>query len=210
MAKEVRDEERLQWFARDMSAAQAEMQPVVRASEVNLGVGKGSYKHAALDDIDDMLRPIRTKYGFSITSDRVPRVGDGGGFVIISTLWHRSGHSITASFPLPLDSGPGRNNLQAAGSTDSYGRKYNALALFDIVRKNDDDGVAGGRHFIREDQIAQIAALIKETETDSDQFLRWVFSDDGSHNFEEIQQGDQFSAALNALLGKKRRRTPAP
>jgi ERF superfamily len=163
MAKELRDEARLQWFSRDMAAAQAEMQPVVKNAEVKLGEGKGGYKYADLAAIDDMLRPIRTKYGFSITSDREPRQGDGGGFVIKSTLHHRSGHYITASFPLPLDSGPGRNNLQASGSTDSYGRKYNALAFFDIVRKNaDDDGVAGGGNPIGNDQAARLVQLVKE------------------------------------------------
>lgn len=162
MARELRDEGRLQWFSRDMSAAQAEMQPVVRNAEVKLGEGKGGYKYADLEAIDEMLRPIRTKYGFSITSDRVPRA-DGGGFVITSTLWHRSGHFITSSFPLPLDSGPGRNNLQAAGSTDSYGRKYNALAFFDIVRKNqDDDGFAGGGNPVGKDQAARLKQLVEE------------------------------------------------
>jgi hypothetical protein len=167
MAKELRDEGRLQWFSRDMSAAQAEMQPVVRNAEVKLSkpgeADKGGYKYADLEAIDEMLRPIRTKYGFSITSDRLPRQGDGGGFVIVSTLWHRSGHHITASFPLPLDSGPGRNNLQAAGSTDSYGRKYNALAFFDIVRKNaDDDGVAAGGEPVTRDQAARLVQLVEE------------------------------------------------
>jgi hypothetical protein len=148
MAKELRAEEREAWFNRDMADAQAECQAVVRSSEVKLikdGKDLGSYNYASLDAIDEMLRPIRTKYGFSITHDRKPRQGDGGGLEVISTLRHRSGHSITASFPLALDSGPGRSNAQAAGSTDSYGRKYNAIGFFDVIRKNDDnDGALGG------------------------------------------------------------------
>lgn len=202
MAKELRDEGRLQWFARDMSSAQAEMQPVVRASEVNLGAGKGSYKHASLDDIDEMLRPIRTKYGFSITSDRIPRPGDGGGFVIISTLWHRSGHSITASFPLPLDSGPGRNNLQAAGSTDSYGRKYNALALFDIVRKNQDDDGKGGSQDLTEAQIAELESLIVETKTVRTAFFATMMT--GKIEGWEDIDAVHFDRLKNALINKKR------
>jgi hypothetical protein len=202
MAKELRDEARLQWFARDMSAAQSEMQPVVRASEVNLGPGKGSYKHAALEDLDEMLRPIRTKYGFSITADRIPRPGDGGGFIIISTLWHRSGHSITASFPLPLDSGPGRNNLQAAGSTDSYGRKYNALALFDIVRKNEDDDGKGGSHPLNEEQIGKLDALIAETKTNRTAFFATMLTGK-IEGYEDISS-EHFDRLLNALINKKR------
>jgi len=163
MAKELRDEERVQWFARDMSSAQAEMEPVVRAAEVKLGDGKGSYKYAALEHIDLMLRPIMTKYGFSITYDRSPRSADGGGYVVSGTLWHRSGHHITAEFALPLDSGPGRSNAQAAGSTDAYGRKYILLGFFNIVRKNeDDDGVAAGGEPVTRDQAARLVQLVEE------------------------------------------------
>lgn len=149
VVREWRQDDAKQWFARDLSAAQAECKAVVRASEVRLITkekeDKGGYDFASENDIDEMLRPIETKYGFAITHDRVPRQGDGGGLVVKSTLWHRSGHSITAEFPLALDSGAGKNNLQAAGSTDSYGRKYNRLGFFDVIRKGqDDDGAAGG------------------------------------------------------------------
>lgn len=170
MAKELRDEGMVQWFSRDMAAAQAEMQPVVRAAEVKLSKpgqeDKGSYKYASLENIDEMLRPIMTRYGFSVTYDRAPRpqdAGGGGGFIVTGTLWHRSGHSITASFSLGLDSGPGRSNAQAAGSTDSYGRKYILLGFFNIVRKNeDDDGVGAGGEPITQDQAARLVQLADE------------------------------------------------
>ena len=139
-------------FNRDMSKAQARCQAVVREREAKMG-DKGSWKYADLAAIDLMLRPIMTEFGFSITYDRKPRSGDGGGLEIIGTLRHRDGHSITASFPLALDSGPGRNNAQAAGSTDSYGRKYVLLGLFNIVRKDEDtDGVDAGGQPLRADE----------------------------------------------------------
>lgn len=167
MAKELRDEERLQWFSRDMASAQADMQPVVRAAEVRLSkpgeADKGGYKYASLEDIDKMLRPIMTRYGFSVTYDRAPRGQDGGGYVVTGSLWHRSGHFLTASFSLSLDSGPGRSNAQAAGSTDAYGRKYILLGFFNIVRKNeDDDGVAAGGSPISLDEAAQVKKLVDE------------------------------------------------
>ena len=148
MQERAEDRQALRAFAVDMAAAQSECQAVVRSAEVKLGKAgedKGGYKYAGLDTIDEMIRPIMTKYGFSVTYDRAPRQGDGGGFNVTGTLWHRGGHSITASFPLPLDSGPGRNNLQAAGSTDTYAQKYILIGFFRIVRRNDDDdGFAGG------------------------------------------------------------------
>jgi len=149
MQERAEDRQAQRLFAIDMAAAQSECQAVVRRHEAKMitkeGENKGSWTFADLNDIDEMLRPIRTKYGFSVTHDRRPRTGDGGGLEVISTLLHRGGHSITASFPLALDSGAGKNNLQAAGSTDSYGRKYNVLGFFDVIRKNDDnDGADAG------------------------------------------------------------------
>lgn len=163
MQSTMEDRQARREFNQDMAAAQSECQAVVRASEVKLGEGKGGYKYAALEDIDEMLRPIMTKYGFSVTFDRVPRQGDGGGLVITGTLRHRGGHEITGSFALPLDSGPGRNNLQANGSTDAYGRKYVLMGFFNIVRKNaDDDGVAAGGSPITLDEAAQVKRLVDE------------------------------------------------
>lgn len=166
MQERAEDRQAIREFAIDMAAAQSECQAVVRNAEVKLGKegeGKGGYKYAALEDIDEMIRPIMTKYGFSVTYDRVPRQGDGGGFVVTGTLWHRGGHSITASFPLPLDSGPGRGNLQAAGSTDTYGQKYILIGFFRIVRKGaDDDGLAAGGSQVSFDEAAIIKKLVDE------------------------------------------------
>ncbi|HXJ61918.1 MAG TPA: ERF family protein [Verrucomicrobiae bacterium] len=166
MQERAEDRQALRAFAVDMAAAQSECQAVVRNAEVKLGKegeNKGGYRYAALEDIDEMIRPIMTKYGFSVTYDRAPRQGDGGGFVVTGTLWHRGGHNITASFPLPLDSGPGRGNLQAAGSTDTYGQKYILIGFFRIVRKGaDDDGVAAGGLPITFDEAAQIKIMVEE------------------------------------------------
>lgn len=202
MAKELRDEEKIQWFARDMAAAQAEMQPVIRRAEVNLGKDKGGYKFADAVDIDEMLRPIMTKYGFSVTYDRDPRAQDGGGYVVTGTLWHRSGHYITAAFSLGLDSGPGRSNAQAAGSTDTYGRKYILLGFFNIVRKGEDDDGAmnAGAEPITRDQAARLKQLVDEAgiaagETDLDRrasIMGW-FSDEISYPikaYTEVRQED--------------------
>lgn len=167
MQEQAEDRQAIRMFATAMAAAQSECQAVVRASEVKLikkdgdkVEDKGSYKFASESGIDAMIRPIMTKYGFSVTHNR-ERVE--GGLLVKSTLWHTGGHTITAEFPLALDSGAGKNNLQAGGSTDSYGRKYNLLGFFNIVRKGqDDDGVSGGAAPISLDEAAIIKKLVDE------------------------------------------------
>jgi hypothetical protein len=167
-------------------------------------------KYPKWEDILEAIQPILAEEGFALTFGMEPRA-DGGGLLVHGILIHGAHEHHGPAVPVPLDTSGGKNNAQSYGSTTSYGQRYATKALLNLRWEGeDDDGVAGGREFIRADQIAQISALINETETDPVQFLRWVFSDEGSHNFSEIQQGDQFSAAVNALMAKKRRKTPAP
>jgi hypothetical protein len=48
---------------------------------------------------------------------------------------------------LPADVGKGRNDVQAIGSSVSYGKRYAAMAMLNLITRGlaeDDDGQAGG------------------------------------------------------------------
>lgn len=160
---------------------------------------------AKWEDIARVIEPMLEAEGFRLMFDSQPRTADGGGLIVTGMLLHRDGHSKTASMPLALDTGPGRNNLQAMGSTLSYGKRYCTEMLLNVVRElDDDDGVTGGAQFIRPDQIAQITALVNETKTDPPEFMRWIFNDAEPHNYGEIP-AERFTSVVNALMSKKRR-----
>lgn len=56
-------------------------------------------------------------------------------------LTHRAGHCRTSERFCRPDPGPGRNDIQAEGSGESYGRRYLTLAVWNIVTVGaDDDG----------------------------------------------------------------------
>jgi hypothetical protein len=117
---------------------------VGRAGTASLG-GKGSYRFARWEDMDEVIRPLLRSAGMwlSFDSKREP----DGGMTINGTLSHEAGHSASASIYLPVDTGPGRNPLQQMGSTISYGKRYTAEMLLNIVREDeDDDGRAGGAY----------------------------------------------------------------
>ena len=178
--------------------AQAIMPRVKKNGTIDLG-GKGSIPFATWEDVDTVLRPIMVQHGFSISFDTTAR--DGGGAGISATLRHAAGHAKTVSIPLPLDSGPGRNNLQAMGSTLSYGKRYLAEMLFNIVRTGqDDDGKYGGTEFISHDQAKQLDVLITETGSDRAKFLE-------TFQLAHMLNMDQptFTRALNMLNAKKAR-----
>lgn len=173
---------------------------VKKNGRVDLGTGKGGYDFATWPDMDDVLRPLMEREGFTLSFNMETK--EGGGAIVSGTLLHIDGHSRTASVPLALDAGAGRNNLQAMGSTLSYGKRYVAEMLFNIVREDnsDDDGKLGGTVFITAAQIAEIEQLIIDGGIPRDPFLEWM----GAVRVENIQAAD-FTKAKNALLKRARK-----
>ena len=172
---------------------------VKKNGRVDLGAGKGGYDFATWEDMDDVIRPLMEREGFTLSFNMEHK--EGGGAVVSGTLLHIDGHSRTVTVPLALDSGAGRNNLQAMGSTLSYGKRYVTEMLFNIVREGtDDDGKLGGTVFITAEQIEEIERLITEGGIPRDGFLEWM----GAVRVENIQAGD-FTKAKNALMKRGRK-----
>ena len=186
----------------DFNAAHARvvaaMPRVPKNGIVSLGTGKGGYNFAKWEDIDRFLRPLMIGEGFSLIFDMTAK--DGGGAVVAATLRHSGGHSVTASIPLALDAGAGRNNLQAMGSTLSYGKRYLAEMLFNIVREGaDDDGKTGGRQYLSTQQQSELLDLVAATATDLDRFFSAMKID--AQTVGDIDVED-FPRLMNALRTK--------
>lgn len=202
-----------------LQAMQSEIPQVSRLGIVDLNKKgavydpKNKYNFARLEEIDTVVRPIMDKYKFAVTYDRVQRSGEGGGLVVTGTL-SRRGVKRTASFPLPLDTGFGRNNLQAAGSTDHYAKRYILEGFLNIVRKGkDDDGTTADP--LLPDEIADIMELLSRTKTSIVGFLNTMVSNidwggdpedqdyrpDPIMLLEQVQRGD-FARMHRALSSK--------
>lgn len=192
-------------FNRALARLAEQMPRVKKNGRVELldknGHSKGSYAFAKWEDIDRVIRPLMTTEGFTLSFDAQPRGSDGGGLVITGTLLHRDGHSRSASMPLALDTGPGRNNLQAMGSTLSYGKRYCAEMLLNIVREgDDDDAFRGGSEPITDEEVAELNRGLIETRSDLNRFLEYMRVD----ALPDIQK-HQLAEARN-LIDQKRRR----
>ena len=88
--------------------------------------------YARWEDIMEAILPHLHDEGFALTYDAPP--GPDGRITCIATLIHRDGHSRSSSFgPMPLDTSGGKNNLQAAGSTNSYGKRFATRDLLNLV-----------------------------------------------------------------------------
>ena len=63
--------------------------------------------------------------------------------MIVCTVLHKAGHSVTEELPGKVDAGPARSAIQAVGSSISYLRRYLTCMIFNVVVRNEDkDGNA--------------------------------------------------------------------
>ena len=121
------------------NAAMAQMQceiPTVFEAAVNLHTGNA---YATLDDISRIVKPIMQKHGFAITF-KVENLDKA--ISVTGILMHRDGHREQTTMTLPADIGKGRNDVQAVGSSTTYGKRYVMSALLNITtgETRDDDG----------------------------------------------------------------------
>lgn len=189
-------------FVENLADLASVLPRVKRNGTIDLGVGKDGKPRAPLsfakwEDMDSVIRPLLTDRGFFLSFSSEPRSGEGGGLIVTGTLSHRAGHSMSASVTLPLDTGPGRNNLQAMGSSISYGKRYVAEMLLNIVREGSDND--GNSLPLTPESVKSIEALLAETKADLAGFLKFM----GVSDVKDIQQKD-YAKAMNALMLKKR------
>jgi hypothetical protein len=110
------------------------------------------YTYATNEDIQETLRPILGRHGFSLTFRSEYPTPDA--IKVIGILMHRDGFSRSSEFVASADTSGSKNAVQALGSTLSYGHRYTTRDLLNITSRaggeevisltRDDDGVASG------------------------------------------------------------------
>ncbi|RVH21469.1 ERF family protein [Sinorhizobium meliloti] len=152
-------------------AALAEMQPDL-PSVPERGQGHGNIKYALWEDINDLIKPVLGKHGFSLSF----RTGQADGKIIVTgVLSHRDGHSEETTMHLPTDTSGSKNAVQAVGSSTSYGKRYVAQALLNLTsRGEDDNGVASGGKVITAEQRQELQNLIEAAGGDVATFCEWA------------------------------------
>lgn len=111
---------------------------------------------ALWEDIDAAITPILAVHGFVLTF----RCGTTGApehrVTVTGVLSHEQGHSEETTMTLPIDTSGSKNNVQAVGSSTSYGKRYTASLLLNLRTKGeDDDGETGGAQILN----AQASAI---------------------------------------------------
>jgi hypothetical protein len=121
-------------LATALSAAQGAFGPIERNREVEVKTEKGytyTFKYATMDAVMSAVQPALSANGLAIVHQTI-------GAKLISTLFHSSGQWLASEWP--LSSGDARNKMQAIGSAQTYGQRYNVRLLLNLASEEDDDG----------------------------------------------------------------------
>lgn len=207
LAKEWSAEQALRAYNQAMNACQLEMKAVLKARE-NKATNS---KYAALEDIDDAIKPIYTMHGFSLS------YGSGESKLekhvrIICDVLHIGGHvrQYIGDFPLDdsgLKGNANKTGIQATGSTYSYGRRYLKVLIFDVTIRGEDNDGNGVRVCLGSQHIKTINDLIVKCGLDGDtdyfnRFLRWL----GGDSLENIPI-TQYGLAIDHLQRELKKKT---
>jgi hypothetical protein len=203
MRREVLTDQAREAFMEHFAAFSSELPQVERDGTVELvkdGRVMGRYSFTTIEGMDIVLRPLLAKHGFAISFSSAD---NANGVTVTGTLsgW---GYERSSTYTLPPDKGPGRNELQARGSSRRYAKRYVTDDLCNVVRKGKDDDARGAMEaLIDAVQQQYLLDLIRETATDEVAFVKTMVS--GAESLHDIRQRD-YDRLIMALREKKQRR----
>jgi hypothetical protein len=158
------------------------------------GDAAGRYKFALWEDINQAIKPILQRHGFSLSF----RTDTSTGITVTGVLSHRNGHREETSITLPADASGNKNAVQAVASSVSYGKRYTAGALLNLTSHGeDDDAFAAGTVYISEEDEAKLREMAEAAQADVPKFLAYM----GVDRFSAIP-AKQFNKAKAALQAK--------
>lgn len=176
MQMQIMAEEARIAFNSDFIAMSSELPSIAKRGKIiirdknNPEIIKQTTPYATFNDINKAIAPILQKHGFALAFSTAP--GPDGRINVVGTLKHIKGHQETTTFPLPLETSGSKNNVQGVGSSTSYGKRYAAIALLNIVSEDDDDAQGNETDpLVTKEQAGEMATLIAENRVALPAFL---------------------------------------
>jgi len=182
-------------FNAALAEMQSEMPLITKDAEIKVN-GQVRSKYASFENINETVKPILQKYGFAVSF----RTETSDSIKVTGILVHKDGHREQTDMVLPVDASGSKNAVQAIGSSVAYGKRYVLCALLNISTGDDDDA-RGTVAKLSDEQIANIEALIEETEADRKAFIRYISG--GMWDRLENTPASQYNKAISALEAKR-------
>lgn len=185
-------------FDEAISAAKAEIQPILKNREVDFTSTKGrtNYRHEDLAQIARQVDPILSKFGLSYRFRTSNALNEPVRVTCI--ISHRLGHSEENTLSGPRDESGNKNSLQAVGSAITYLQRYTLKAALGLAVAGDDDGRSGGSGpAITDEQVAEMRMALEAAGADVVAFCRWAKIDALAD-----MRADKFAEAMSAIRAK--------
>lgn len=182
-------------FMTALADLQAALPQINKAGRITDREGGLRNRYALIEDIDVAIRPLCAEHGFSFSFDSKP---SPGGATYECAMHHRGGHTELKTLFLPSEKGPGMSNVQGAGSSLSYAKRYLLGMHLHLVTRDEDDDGNGGRGPVTAEQAAALRAALAEVKGSEARFLNWL----AAPSFEEIPAGN-YDRAMRFIEQKR-------
>lgn len=131
-------------FVEAMARFKAEPMKILKSKPVDIKGGP-KFNHATLADVVDGVVVNLSKHDLS--HNWIVDQDDKASIKVTCVITHKLGHSESCVLLAPPDTGPGRNGIQAIGSTITYLQRYTLMSLCGLAAKDmDNDGAGGGKN----------------------------------------------------------------
>lgn len=185
-------------FIAAMGAFKENPPELVKNKEVSYGKGKETaYSHATLDQVSGVIGKALTEHDIT---HRWSVEQSETSIKVTCILTHAQGHSEETTLAAPADNSGSKNSIQAIGSTVTYLQRYTLLAAVGLAVKDQDKDGAVPLELITSAQKDQIIKLMRETNTVTAQFLKYLKVD----SLDQLP-AVKFQSAIAALNDKKAR-----
>lgn len=184
-----------------MNAFKADPPKITKDKHVSFTTSKGTteYDHATLANVVQTIGTSLAKHGLSHRWD-IDHL-EHGQIRVTCVITHELGHSERVPLQAGADQSGGKNNIQAVGSTVSYLQRYTLLSATGLATHEMDDDAQGAKpiEYVTAEQAANIDALIDETSSDAEKFLKYM----SAESVEKIR-ASEYKRAIHALEQKRK------
>lgn len=135
--QEIKNETAKEVFNTELNALQEEIPVIEPDCEVKNPDGSVRYRYASLRRIMEVIQPLLSKHGFSVSfeTDKTEK----GEVKVICILRHILGHSEKSSFIIPMETSKYMSDIQKMGSTLTYAKRYALNSMLNITTSDDSD-----------------------------------------------------------------------
>lgn len=156
-----------------------------------------NYKYTPLPDIAEQIRKPLLDSGLSYRFEMDHREDS---IQVSCVVTHIDGHSERTEMSAYPDESGSKNKVQAVGSTVSYLQRYTLIGALGITTADEDiDARLSSGNTINNDEIANLEALLTETNSNKDQFLKFM----KVKSLEEIPSS-RYTQAVSAIERKRK------